>query len=61
MDEAEKILVFVFLDNLRESGETNMFGAVPYIRNAFGLNYVEARELLKEWMFTFGTRHPQGD
>ena len=29
--------VFLYLDDLRESGETNMFGAVKYIQNDFEL------------------------
>ena len=43
----------VYLDNLRESGETNMFGATPYLQNKFGLDKKEAREILSEWMGTF--------
>lgn len=42
-----------FLDKLRESGVTNMFGAAPYLQNEFGLDRIEAREILKEWMESF--------
>lgn len=42
-----------FLDELRESGETNMFGARPYIQEEFGLDKKEAGEILSEWMRTF--------
>ncbi len=42
-----------FLDNLRESGETNMFGAAPYLQNEFGLEKKEARSILTEWMDSF--------
>lgn len=42
-----------FLDNLRESGETNMFGARPYLMEEFGLDKHEAGEILSEWMKTF--------
>ena len=28
---------FEFLDELREAGQTNMFGAIPYLQNKFGL------------------------
>lgn len=46
--------VFDFLDDLRESGATNMFGAAPYIMDFFPeLSKREAREYLKEWMETF--------
>lgn len=51
---------FEFLDELRESGVTNMFGATPYLRKAFNeLDEKEAREILKEWMKTIGERHPE--
>lgn len=39
-----------FLDSLRESGVTNMFGAAPYLREEFGLTGEESREILQEWM-----------
>jgi len=41
---------FEFLDNLRDSGETNMFGAAPYLQEEFGLDRHEARDILKQWM-----------
>lgn len=43
-----------FLDNLRESGKTNMFGAGPYLEEEFGLDKREAREVLSNWMKNFG-------
>ena len=49
---------FEYLDDLRESGVTNMFGAGPYLQHEFGLSRNDAREVLKEWMFTFEARHP---
>jgi len=49
---------FLFLDDLRESGVTNMFGAVPYLTiNYPNLTEKEARDILKEWMETFSERH----
>jgi len=42
--------VFIFLDTLRESGATNMFGAGPYVQEEFELNKYDARELVKAWM-----------
>lgn len=53
-----KEMVFEFLDNLRESGAINMFGAGPYVQDTFGLDRREARDLVLEWMETFSTRHP---
>ena len=50
--------VFEFLDDLRESGETNMFGARPYLVYEFGMTKREAGAVLSEWMQTFSERHP---
>jgi hypothetical protein len=41
---------FEFLNRLRESGETNMFGASPYLACAFDLPKREASKILVEWM-----------
>jgi hypothetical protein len=49
--------VNLFLDKLRESGSINMFGAAPYVSEAFGVSKYEARDLVKNWMETFGERH----
>ena len=51
--------VNVFLDNLRESGAINMFGAAPYVSDAFGVSKYEARDLVINWMETFAERHKQ--
>lgn len=49
---------FNYLDELRKSGNTNMFGATPYLINAFPeLTKQEARDILQQWMGTFGERH----
>jgi len=57
MDNNEEY--YEFLDNLRESGVTNMFGATPYlIEEFYDLSEVKAREILKSWMKTFSERHP---
>ena len=49
---------YEFLDELRESGVTNMFGATPYLMQAFDyLAEDEARDILKSWMETFSQRH----
>lgn len=42
-----------YLDDLRESGETNMFGAAQYLIWEFGLDRHEARNVLSDWMRTF--------
>lgn len=50
---------FNFLDALRESGQTNMFGAASYLMDEFGLEKTEAREVLFDWMETYSQRHPR--
>jgi hypothetical protein len=47
-----------YLDELRLSGVTNMFGAGPYLEAEFDLRPNEARAILMEWMSTFDKRHP---
>ena len=39
-----------FLDDLRESGETNMFGATAYIMEEFGLTRHAATEVVNTCM-----------
>jgi len=51
--------MFEYLDDLRESGVTNMFGASPYLKDEFDLSYLDARNVLSEWMRTFSERHPR--
>jgi len=48
----------LFLDDLRDSGATNMFGAAPYLVEEFGVSRTEAKNLLLTWMQTFEERHP---
>jgi hypothetical protein len=45
-----------FLDALRESGQTNMFGAAPYIADLFEIPMQQARKILTYWMRTFTAR-----
>ena len=49
----------LYLDDLRESGDTNMYGATPYIEEEFGLSPSDARQVLSYWMKTFSERHPK--
>ena len=42
-----------FLTELRDSGETNMFGATPYLQFEFELTRREAGQILAYWMSTF--------
>ena len=41
---------FEFLDDLRESGDINMFGAAPVLAEMFDLSKFEARDILSAWM-----------
>ena len=48
-----------FLDELRESGVTNMFGAAPYVQEEFDLDKNQSKEVLSYWMHTFSERHKE--
>lgn len=51
---------FEYLDDLRESAVTNMFGARPYLMMEFPeLTEKEAKTIVLEWMETFSKRHPR--
>jgi len=43
-----------YLDDLRESGVTNMFGAGVYVERTFGVDTSTARTILLYWMHSFG-------
>jgi hypothetical protein len=45
--------VFQYLDELRESGRTNMWGASDYLVLEMDLERDEARRVLRLWMDTF--------
>ena len=48
-----------YLDDLRETGVTNMFGAGPYLRDVFPtLSKEQASKIVGYWMRTFSERHP---
>lgn len=47
---------FEYLEELRKSGETNMFGAGQYLEMEFGLSRREAIDVLKEWMGTYNAK-----
>jgi len=46
-----------FLDWLRMTGKTNMFGAGPYIQENFEITKYDANRFLVKWMETFKERH----
>lgn len=45
--------VFNFLNDLRDSGKVNMFGARPYIIKTFGTGEKKSSEILILWMKNF--------
>lgn len=47
------LIYFRFLVSLRNSGYTNMWGAVHYLMEAFGLPKQDAKDILIDWTQTF--------
>jgi hypothetical protein len=45
--------VLEYLNDLRDSGDTNMFGASPYVESRFGIDRNESRKLVSLWMNNF--------
>ena len=50
---------FEFLDELRESGATNMYGAAPYLVKEFGIPKMLAYRILDDWMESFAKRQEE--
>jgi hypothetical protein len=47
----KELTVFKYLFEIQESGITNMFGAIPYIRRKFnGMDDEECKVMLSRWM-----------
>jgi len=54
MSEIKNEEYYRFLDRLRESGATNMFGAAPYLQVSYPeLSKEEATKVLVNWMDAF--------
>lgn len=53
--------VFTYLDDLRESGITNMYGAPSYVREEFGVGKREAMYLVSSWMREVEARISAGE
>ena len=45
-----EIECFDYLERLRQSGVTNMFGACPYLERRFKISPTEASRVLSKWM-----------
>lgn len=41
---------WLYLEALRKSGQTNMYGAAPYLAQEFDLSMKAATSILVEWM-----------
>jgi hypothetical protein len=55
MEENKMEKYFKYLDRLRQSGKTNMFGAVPYLQKEFPelcFQQNKAAQVLKAWMYS---------
>ncbi len=52
---------FDYLNDLRESGVTNMWGAGEYLVEEFGIDAAEAKDILVEWIKTFIDPVMRGD
>ena len=55
MNEQSLTSYFRYLDDLRESGVTDMFGASPYLVEEFSLDKPEARKILCLWRDTYSS------
>jgi len=53
MDKGQNNHYYNFLNSLRDTGVTNMFGAAPYLVEVFGVSRAEAQEILFQWMLSF--------
>ena len=53
--------IYEYLDELRSSGITNMFGAAPYIAEEFQIDDHAARRALTGWMKTYDPAIPAID
>jgi len=48
--------VFIYLEELRESGITNMFGAHQYVMEDFEVSKAMAIKLVKTWMDNYNNK-----
>jgi len=47
-----------YLDELRKSGVTNMYGAGSYVKGRFQISMTDARTILQYWMESLEERYP---
>lgn len=51
---------FIYLENLRRSGITNMYGASPYLAEEFGYSKKESTKILCLWMENYNREDYEG-
>lgn len=51
--------MFLFLDDLRNSGTINMFSASSYLMRTFDIPPTRAAQTLDAWLKTYKHRHPE--
>lgn len=49
----EQIKYYKYLEMLRRSGVTNMYGARPYLEKEFNLTKKQSSEILIDWMYNY--------
>ena len=51
---------WIFLEKLRRSGVTNMYGAAPYLQAEFDVSNREAIKILADWMRNYNSADYEG-
>lgn len=51
---------WIYLEELRRSGATNMYGAAPYLADEFDLDPYTARLILADWMKNYKREDYEG-
>lgn len=53
--------VLLYLDEIKKTNSINMYAITWLIRETYGVNKYEARELLKLWMDTYEERRSENE
>ena len=51
---------WLYLEHLRRSGVTNMYGAAPYLMKAFDISKNDAVRILADWMQNYDRKDYEG-
>lgn len=54
-----EIKCFDYLERLRQSGVTNMFGACPFLQRRFKIERKESSDILWKWMENYEELHDE--